>query len=791
MKQIVLCEFVIDGVAITVYGVNIICTEICCSLLQNNLSKIIRDFIILVDGICQVIRNRCVNIISIITILLNVVCTRFTIFISNQCVRRTINNHRSGTVAIGQASNRRGILESLLNGLHITIGCLKTFTFNREFCLRDACRIVELLRRFTAFKPIVLGLCIVEGDDRVVVITGIIREAACIIPRQGICRGDGEIHRGIAINTCEPCRARVFLRAIDRRVERFTIDDEIILLNGVWVDRDITVASNGVVGIGVVGEVNVAEQELIVVGTGVSGNTIHMSILAGRIVATVADGILDTRRIKLITIGKALTCCTRFSIDVFIFERSIAIGLRCTAVQDNGTTRDFQLTFVKCCNTVAFQALKRLILDIDVIDSKFFIIGPTITICTRSRRSLTSTGQLVAAAVAVHDAAAFGNFLERVRITRNIVRVAIFADEFGFFLSRQVNGFTIDRGLIISRNGQSRLYLEDVFVRIFRLSIRVESVAALRAGVPASCRLTVEVRAEHVAVRRCGVDFPVAVRTGRDGVLCRSQVLEGTICAACINDDSIVCRRLGNQRAVVRRTVIVNGDISRLARADKLDPICSCNAVNQDVAVRDDIHMAFVCRDAVTDCDAIARDINAVVDMDDTREGCIRLVLATADIDSACLLDIKIAQRNGMTDVAFQVNTAAIAVDDKAGMRQVLFLNKAFRRASGRLNIIPVRGSAKTYRYIWARIIWFFCSFTCEIRFTIVPVGVIVFRRRAIILSELGAFGAIGIRNQSFWTSNPIVSISIRTIYWIPRIATASTTDKERIFLALARQRIF
>ena len=120
-------------------------------------------------------------------------------------------------------------------------------------------------------------------------------------------------------------------------------------------DRDITVASNGVVGIGVVGEVNIAEQELIVVGTGISGNTIRMSILAGSICTTVADGILDTRRIKLITVGKALTFCTRLSIDVLILERSIAIGLRCTAVQDNGTTRDFQFAFIrKICNAVAF-----------------------------------------------------------------------------------------------------------------------------------------------------------------------------------------------------------------------------------------------------------------------------------------------------------------------------------------------------------------------------------------------------------------------------------------------------
>ena len=308
--------------------------------------------------------------------------------------------------------------------------------------------------------------------------------------------------------------------------------------------------------------------------------------------------------------------------------------------------------------------------------------------------------------------------------------------------------------------------------------------------MPAGSRLAVEVRAEIVAVWRCGVDFPVAAFASRDGFLCRSQVLEGTIRAACVDDDRIVCRRLGNQRAIIRRTILIDGDFTRCILTDELDLIRGRDAVNQDIAVRGDIHMAFVRRDTVADCDTVARNVDVVVDIDDTRECCLRLILAAADIDSASIRDVKVTQRDRMTDVAFQVNTAAIAVDDKAGMRQVLFLNKAFCRASGRLNIIPIRGKAKAYRYIWTRVIWFFGGFTCNIRFTIVPVGVIVFRRRAIIPSEFGAFGAIGIRNQSFRSSNPIVSISICTIHWITRIAAASTTDKERIFLALARQRI-
>ena len=413
---------------------------------------------------------------------------------------------------------------------------------------------------------------------------------------------------------------------------------------------------------------------------------------------------------------------------------------------------------------------------------------------TSSRCSLASTGQCVVASIAIHDAAALGDFLESILIASDILPIAILVDKLSFRLSRQFNGITISLGLIVRRNGQGRLYLEDVLVRIFRLSICVESVAALRAGVPAGCRLAVEVRAEIVAVWRCGVDFPVAARAGLDGILCLCcirRVMEGTIRAACVDDNGIVCRRFGNQRAIIRRTILIDGDFTRCTLADELDLISSRDAVNQDIAVRGDIHMAFVRRDAVTDCDTVARNVNVVVDIDDTRENCPRLVRAAADIDGASILDVKIAQCNGMSDVALQGNTAATTVDDETRMLQVLFLDKTFRRASGRLNIIPIRGKAKAYRYIWTRVIRLLCCFARKIRFTIVPVGVRVVRRRAIILSEFGAFSAIGICNQSFRSSNPIVSISICTIHWITRIAATSTTDKEWIFLALARQRVF
>ena len=239
--------------------------------------------------------------------------------------------------------------------------------------------------------------------------------------------------------------------------------------------------------------------------------------------------------------------------------------------------------------------------NLDVIDSTLTIISLIITTCTRSRCGLTSTGQLVAAAIAVHDAAAFGNLLESVRVARDIVRVAIFVDEFDFFLGCQFNRFTVGLFLVVSRNRQSRLCLEDVLVRIFRLSVRIETVAALRAGVPAGCRPAVEVRAELVAVWRCRVDFPVAVRI--DGFLCLRRIrciMEGTICTACIDNDGIVCIRRGNQCAtalgIIRQS---NRAVAiRIGRA-QANLIAILDAMDRDIIRRFDGNKAIRCNLAI------------------------------------------------------------------------------------------------------------------------------------------------------------------------------------------------
>ena len=251
------------------------------------------------------------------------------------------------------------IIELCQDLIAITIGGSDIIRNKLNLFSRDACRLFEVFGCLAVIELVVLGQSIAERYRRIVVTSDIIGDSPSILASQSVSAGDVELIAAIAVDAIERCRTKIIrLRAVDRREERAAFETKFITRDCVLVDGDVTITSNGVVRIGVIGEVNFAEQELILVGTGISGNAIHMSILAGSICTTVADGILDTRRIKLIFEYEALTFCTRFSIDVLILERSIAIGLRCTAVQYNSTAIDCQLTFVRRANSIAFQALK-------------------------------------------------------------------------------------------------------------------------------------------------------------------------------------------------------------------------------------------------------------------------------------------------------------------------------------------------------------------------------------------------------------------------------------------------
>ena len=353
MEKIII-ELIQNRITITIGSSNIIRNKLNLLPRQVYFAFLTRNLIILIERIQRLIRKRgkvCLNGISAIFDVVGMLS-----FIS-QSVRRTIDcRDNIFIITIHQAIERTGIDQTILDGIDIAVfNVAQVFRSDREFCLRDACRVCEVFGCLAVIELVVLGQSIAERYRRIVVTSDIIGDSPSLIASQSVGAGDVELIAAVAVDAIERCRTKIIrLRAVDRLEERAAFEAEFITRNRVLVDGDITITSDGVVRIGVIGEVNIAEQELIIVGAGISGNTIHMSILAGSICTTVADGILDTRRIKLITVGKALTFCTRLSIDVLILERSIAIGLRCTAVQDNGTTRDFQLAFIrKICNAVA------------------------------------------------------------------------------------------------------------------------------------------------------------------------------------------------------------------------------------------------------------------------------------------------------------------------------------------------------------------------------------------------------------------------------------------------------
>ena len=316
-----------------------------------------------------------------------------------------------------------------------------------------------------------------------------------------------------------------------------------------------------------------AESCRIVIRTGICRLTILLTIC---VVTTCSNGNLVS--IDVIAIDKVrmiLICCQR---DV-----RVTIGLGSRATDIGITSEDFKRT-IRCCNGIAFFASQILSLCVDNKVRTRIIAARSINVTIHTGLFFRSalTRKLDFARIAILQ----GAFLESRRESRIRNAVLAIAAREGSRCRRRVfryvSRIAIDFRLIIGFDCDCRLYLEDVLVRIFRLSIRIEAVAALRAGVPAGCRLAVEVCAEIVAVWRCGVDFPVAAFAGLDGFLCRGQVLEGTICTACIDDNGIVFRRLSVQCTII--IGVIQDDCTVLTRRRQVDPFASLDAIDIDVA---------------------------------------------------------------------------------------------------------------------------------------------------------------------------------------------------------------
>ena len=335
--------------------------------------------------------------------------------------------------------------------------------------------------------------------------------------------------------------------------------------------------------------------------------------------------------------------------------------------------------------------------------------------------------------------------------------------------------FAIDFLHVFGGDIDSRLYLEDVLVAVvFTCRIRSTRCAPLRVDT------AVEVRAERIGIWRVGIDFPVAAFARLDGILlCRRQILERTILALHVDDNSIVVLRIGVQRTVVMS--VVQYDFAALARCSQLNLFMSRDTIDIDVARSLNIDTLGVSRDAVADCDVIARDADAFVRVDNTR-----VVLTAANRDIASV-NLDILQGNRVTDVTSNVGFRIAGIDDEARMLQVLFLDETTDCPGTFLDIIPIGCRTEANRDDWAGVVRLSFCLPSILRIAIVPLDVVVVNGRAIVLGEFRAFAIVG---HAFWASDPIISVRILSVNRMVFAATAATADNQLILLWRAGQRV-
>ena len=467
-----------------------------------------------------------------------------------------------------------------------------------------------------------------------------------------------------------------------------------------------------------------------------------------------------------------LICCPR--------DIRVTIGLGSRAADIGIASEDFERT-ICCCNGIALFASQILPLCFDnkVWTRSIAACSINVTIHTGLFCRSTLARKRDFARIAILQVI----FIERMRVFlfRNTVS-AIASLKVSCCccrILRYVSQITIRLRLVISFDRDCRLYLEDVLVRIFCLSIRNETATALRAGMPVGCRLTVEILTKRVAVWRCRVDFPIAAFASRDGFLCRSQVLEGTIRAACVDDNGIVVRRLSNQCTIIMGAI--QYDCAALTRRGQVDILMSRDTIDIDVTRSLDINALGVSRDAVADCDVLARDADAFVSVDNAR------VVATAANRDIASVDLDILQGNRVADVTGNVDFRIAGIDDEARMLQILFLDKATNRTSSLRDIVPFGLCTETNRDHRTRVVWLCFSRLSMLRITAVPFDVVVVNGRAIVVGKFRAFAVVG---HAFWASDPVITIWMIRIGGFSCAATAAAADDQLILLWRAGQRV-
>ena len=349
------------------------------------------------------------------------------------------------------------------------------------------------------------------------------------------------------------------------------------------------------------------------------------------------DGKVIGALVELIIIGKCLACCTFLRAgeccsEFPVVDGRVAIGLAAAAVDVDLASENLDGAAVFCgcigvaarcafsCQVVAFR------IGFDVVNRIVRRLTGRCFIAARTRCGLCPAfARERAAAIVV---VAYATFREGIRISIDIMLFVILSDKGCFSGGRDISirhFFAVDFRHIVGGDIDGRLYLEDVLVAVI-LTCQIRSARC----TPLCVCATVEVLAERIGIWRVGIDFPVAAFAGRDGGLCRGQVLERTVLVLYIDDNSIVVLRIGVQRTVI----IIFVQYDRAIRRGQVDILMSRDTIDIDVARSLDIDALGVSRDAVADCDVLARDADAFVRVDNTR---VVLTAANRDIASVDL----------------------------------------------------------------------------------------------------------------------------------------------------------
>ena len=399
-------------------------------------------------------------------------------------------------------------------------------------------------------------------------------------------------------------------RRVGRHIARICLDRAIDRLDALASDREVSFVDFKVtlrVNDFVVDTCTILEADIfhidgirIRIFVGISRRTSSLVVsiettgLDGKVIGTLLELIaIDNRpaRHAFLVVGER--CGERPVVD-----GRIAVGLLAAAIDVDLASEDFDGAAI-LCSGIFIAACVTFVRQLVVVRSSFDVVNRIVLrftgrccIAARTRCGLCPAfARERAAAIVVVSYVAF---VEGIRIFVDVMLFIILSGKGCLSGGRDIvirQFFAVDFRHVVSGDIDGRLYLEDVLVAVV-LTCHI----ARRA--PLCVRVAVEVRAELIGIWRVGIDLPVAVRI--DGLLCRGQVLEGTICTACIDDNGITCRRLSNQCATALG-IIRQSDCAiaiRICR-DQTNLIAILDAMDRDIIRRCDGNKAFRCNLAI------------------------------------------------------------------------------------------------------------------------------------------------------------------------------------------------